>query len=218
MEEKSQRSPTLSPAAPVFATQPLKLRQSLADEYQGIAINEIDNAIRQSRSEESFFQYLKRGLYYLSPEVVAQQVEYQQQRITEAAKLGIQTSSPKETQEASLDLSSLRLALVGGHEATRREVIWELTSNYHVQEVIEVAPSSEAYISRNTVRNKISNCNLIVVITGYMGHDLSNIISELQQDNALAGQVLLVACRGKSGIVREILQTVVQSISFHSIN
>ncbi len=191
-----------------------KLRQSLANEYQGIAIAEIDNAIRQGRSEEAFFQDLKRGLYYLSPEVVPQLIEYQQQSLAEAAKLGIQTLLTKETQEASLDLSSLRLALVGGHEATRREVIRELTSNYHVQEVVEVAPSREAYISRSTVQSKISNCNLIAVITGYMGHDLSNIISELQKDNAPNAQMLLLACRGKSGVVREILQAIAQSNSF----
>lgn len=185
-----------------------KLRSSLANEYQGIAIEEIDNAIRQGRSEEPFFQDLKRALYYLSPEIVPQLIEYQKQSKDEATKLGIQANSSEDSEETAPNLSSLRLALVGGHEATRREVIRELTSTYRIQEVVEVAPSSEAYISRSNVQSRISNCNLIVVITGYMGHDLSNIVSELQRDNALAGPVLPVACRGKSGVIREILRTV----------
>lgn len=63
-----------------------------------------------------------------------------------------------------------------------------------------MALSSKAYISRNTVQSKISNCNLIAFITEYMRSELSNIISELQKDNALAGQVLLVAYRGQSAI------------------
>ena len=185
-----------------------KLRSSLTNEYQGIAIDEIDNAIRQGRSEEPFSQDLKLALYSLSPEIVPQLIEYQQQSRDEATKLGLQVDPSSDSQETLPDLSSLRLALVGGHEATRREVIRELTSDYRVHEVVEVAPSSEAYISRSNVQSRISNCNLIVVITGYMGHDLSNIVSELQKDNALAGQILLVACRGKSGVIREILQAV----------
>lgn len=182
-----------------------KLRSSLANEYQGIAIDEIDNAIRQGRSEESFFQDLKRALYYLSPEIVPQLIEYQQQSKDEATKLGIQSHSSEDSEETAPDISSLRLALVGGHEATRREVVRELTSIYQVQEVVEVAPSSEAYISRGSVQNRIKNCDLIAVITGYMGHDLSNIISELEKANSLSGRVMPMSCRGKSGVVREIV-------------
>ncbi|PSN16980.1 hypothetical protein C7293_00175 [filamentous cyanobacterium CCT1] len=182
-----------------------KLRLSLANEYQGIAIDEIDNAIRQGRSEEPFFQNLKRALHYLSPETVPQLIEYQQQSKDEAIKLGIQVHSSEDSKETSPDLSFLRLALVGGHEATRREVVRELTSIYQVQEVVEVAPSSEAYISRSSVQNRIKKCDLVAVITGYMGHDLSNIISELEKASSLSGRVLPMSCRGKSGVVREIV-------------
>ena len=38
-----------------------------------------------------------------------------------------------------------------------------------------------------------------------MGHDLSKIVSELNKDDALAGEVLPLSCRGKSGVIREIL-------------
>lgn len=110
-----------------------------------------------------------------------------------------------ETVLETTDLSGLRLALVGGHSDTRREVIRELSENYRLQDYVEIAPSSEAYLSRSSVKARIGNCDLIVVITGYMGHDLSRIVSELQRDGALNGQVLLLACRGKSGVVREII-------------
>jgi len=56
--------------------------------------------------------------------------------------------------------ASLSLALVGGHKAHRHEVIRKLTSTYRMQEVVEVAPSSEAYISHSNGQSKISNCNL----------------------------------------------------------
>lgn len=112
-----------------------------------------------------------------------------------------------ETVLEAIDLSGLRLALVGGHPDTRREVIRELSENYRLQDYVEVAPSSEAYLSRSSVRAKIGNCDLIVVITGYMGHDLSQIVSELKRDGALNGQVLLLGrqVKAKSGVVREII-------------
>jgi hypothetical protein len=111
-------------------------------------------------------------------------------------------------------LASIRLALVGGHQATRREVIRELCENYGLQNYVEVVPSSEAYISRSEVQAKISNCNLITVITGYMGHDLSQIISDLKKDGSLTGDVFFLACRGKSGVVREILNKVMKILPF----
>lgn len=104
-----------------------------------------------------------------------------------------------------IDLSSLSLALVGGHAATRREVIRELSESYRLDDAIEVAPSSENYIDSSSVQTKISGCNLIAVITGYMRYDLSRIVSSLKKDDALVGEVLLLPCRGKSSVVRELI-------------
>ncbi|MBF2002487.1 MAG: hypothetical protein IGS38_17415 [Synechococcales cyanobacterium M58_A2018_015] len=201
---RKQHFELLEGLEPYIDTLP-RLRQNLSNEYQGLAINEIDNAIRQGRSEEAFFQDLKRALYYLSSEVVSQLVEYQQQSLSEAAKLGIQTSPGDEIPDSPLDLSALRLALVGGHTATRREVVRELTETYNMKDITEIAPSSESHISRNSIQSKISNCDLVAVITGYMGHDLSQIVSDLDKSGALTGQVILLPCRGKSGVVRTIL-------------
>ncbi|MEH1885605.1 hypothetical protein, partial [Nostoc sp.] len=61
---------------------------------------------------------------------------------------------------------------------------------------------------RSCVGKIIINCNLIAVITGYMGHDLSQIVSDLKKDGTLTGDVFFLACRGKSGVVRAILNKV----------
>jgi thioredoxin-like negative regulator of GroEL len=182
-----------------------KLRQSLANDYQGIAIAEINNALRQARVEEPFFQDLKRALLKLDRDSIRELVEYRQQCRAEAQELEIQIASEDGTATDTPDLSSLRLALVGGHEATRREVICELREGYGLEDAVEVPPSSEAYVDRSSVQTKINNCDLIAVITGYMGHDLSLIVSDLKKDGALVGEVLPLPCRGKSGVVREIL-------------
>lgn len=184
------------------------LRQSLANDYFGLAISEIDNALRQEEVEAPFFQDLKRALLYLNSDSANELVEYRQQRRAEATKLEVQVASDEDIVSRTQNLASISLALVGGHQATRREVIRELCENYGLQNCVEVAPSSEAYINRSNVQAQISNCNLIAVITGYMGHDLSQIVSGLKKDGTLTGDVFFLACRGKSGVVRAILNKV----------
>lgn len=184
------------------------LRQNLVNDYFGLAIAEIDNALRQEEVEAPFFEDLKRALLCLNSDSANELVEYRQQRRAEATKLEVQVASDKNIVSITQNLASIRLALVGGHQATRREVIRELCENYGLPNCVEVAPSSEVYISRSNVQAQISNCNLIAVITGYMGHDLSQIVSDLKKDGALTGDVFFLACRGKSGVVRAILNKV----------
>ncbi|MBD2665157.1 hypothetical protein B6N60_04604 [Richelia sinica FACHB-800] len=187
------------------------LRPTLANDYFGLAIAEIDNALRQGEAEASFFQDLKLALFCLNSDFANDLVKYRQQLRADASKLDVQVALDENTVSTTQNLASIRLALVGGHQATRREIIRELCENYGLQNYIEVAPSSEAYISRSNVQAQISNCNLIAVITGYMGHDLSQIISDLKKDGALTGEVFFLACRGKSGVVRAILNKVQQN-------
>lgn len=187
------------------------LCQSLANDYFGLAIAEIDSALRQGEIEAPFFPDLKRALFCLNSDSANELVEYRQQRRAEAAKLDIRLPSDDNPERITPNLASINLALVGGHQATRREVIHELCESYGLQDYVEVAPSNEAHIDRNNVKAQISNCNLIAVITGYMGHDLSLIVSNLKKDGTLTGDVFFLACRGKSGVVRTILNKVQQN-------
>ncbi len=66
-----------------------------------------------------------------------------------------------------------------------------------MKDITEIAPSGESHISRNSVQSKISNCDLIAVITGYMGHDLSQIVSDLDKHSAeFKARVALEAIKG----------------------
>ncbi|MFG6105681.1 hypothetical protein U2F10_25775 [Leptothoe sp. EHU-05/26/07-4] len=107
-----------------------------------------------------------------------------------------------------IDLSGLHLALVGGHDATRREVIRELTEQYGLKQWVELPPFKRGSSKLAQVRLRIQRCDLIVVITGYMNHAMTDSISQLKASGALSGQVMLVNCRGKTGVVRAILQRV----------
>ena len=109
------------------------------------------------------------------------------------------------------DLSRLVLGIVGGHEATRREVIHELTEKYQLQRCVEVPPTWEGRHQKRVVRQKLEHCDLIVIITGYMNHSLTNAVFSLKSSGALRGEVVLLNFRGKSGVVREILRLVARN-------
>ena len=129
-------------------------------------------------------------------------LEYVAKEFGKRAKLSIGAAAPK------VDLSGLHLALVGDHDATRREVIRELTEQYGLQKWVELPPFERGNDGVAQIRARIERCDLIVVITGYMNHKLTDCINRLKRSGALSGDVMLVSCRGKTGVVRAILQRV----------
>lgn len=109
-----------------------------------------------------------------------------------------------------VDLSGLKLALVGGHDATRREVIQELSQRHGLTDWVELPPFNKHSLGKSNIKAKIHNCDLIVLITGYMRHKQTDSVVQLKKLGSLSGDVLLLNCRGKSGVVREILAYVVR--------
>ena len=109
------------------------------------------------------------------------------------------------------DLSQFVLGIVGGHEATRREVIHELTEKYQLRRCVEVPPTWEGRHQKRVVRKKLECCDLIVIVTGYMNHSLTQAVFALKSSGALRGEVVLLNFRGKSGVVREILRLVTRN-------
>jgi hypothetical protein len=180
------------------------LRQILVAEYQGIALAEIDAALRTPRVEDPFFDDLVRALLLLNSTVAHDVYGYRRQRREEAHGIGVQVVAQPPA-AAEVDLSSFRLAIVGGHSDTRRAVADTLRERHSLGRCTEVAPSSEDHVSRERVLERIAGSNLIAVITGYTGHDLTNIVRDLLHGGQISGQVLWLSCRGKSGVVRDIL-------------
>ncbi|MEM9088074.1 MAG: DUF2325 domain-containing protein [Cyanobacteria bacterium P01_F01_bin.53] len=103
-----------------------------------------------------------------------------------------------------VNLSKVSLALVGGHETTHREVSEEL-KKYGLKRCVHVPPHSIASNSRNQIKDKISQCDLIVTITSYVDHSVVRCVKQLRDTQMLAGEVIRVSCHGKSGVVREVL-------------
>jgi hypothetical protein len=104
-----------------------------------------------------------------------------------------------------VDLSNLHLAIIGGHSTIRRSVITELSDRYNLQHWVEVPPFSHGHLGRTRIKAKIQHCDLIVMITRYMNHSLSDSIYGLKAAGALSGDLLHLDCRGKTGVIRQIL-------------
>lgn len=105
----------------------------------------------------------------------------------------------------TVNLSNLKLALIGGHDSIRRAVIRELSEHYHLTRWVQLPPFTKHSLGRSNIKAKIHDCDLIVLITGYMKHMQTESVVQLRKLGSLSGDVLLLNCRGKSGVVREIL-------------
>ena len=110
--------------------------------------------------------------------------------------------------EQVADLSWVRLGIVGGHPATQREVVNELSLIHGLQRWVVVPPSREGTFKKSVLKGKLEGCDLIVIVTGYMNHSLTHAVFGLKSSGALSGKVVLLNFRGKSGVVREILREV----------
>ena len=176
----------------------------------------------QSAIDQEIQQVKKRNLQLLKERDDFQlKVWEQEQQITELLDYIAQTGEDPEADELTddsslseiaqtVDLSALSLALLGGHGATRRGVIETLSAQHGLKQWVEIPPFSNISAGRNKVKAKVQSCDLIVVITGYMSHKLTNNIQSLKESGALTGDVLLLSCRGKSGVIREVLNYVTQ--------
>lgn len=179
----------------------------LALEYQSIAVEELVRSLRQGRPMPAYVADLRRALHFLSRELaddLTRAIEAERQALTERSM-----AAPTNDVEASpaASLAGVRLAIVGGHVAMRREVEAELRERHGLVEYTEVAPSSEAHVDRDLVRDRTTGRDLVVVVAGYTGHDLTGHVRDLQRAGEIAGRVIWPRCRGKSGVVREILES-----------
>lgn len=188
----------------------LTLRTILASEYQHICTAETQVSLLRNEPIPSFIQAIQRSLHFLDRAVADFITAYIHDERAQLHSRDLAFTEQVFVPTQQTDLSKLKLTIIGGHGTMRREVEERLRQEHGLTDYLEVAPSSEAHIDRAKVRERVSGRDLIVVITGYIGHDLSNLVRDLQQAGEIAGRVLWPTCRGKSGVLREILAAVMQ--------
>ncbi len=92
-------------------------------------------------------------------------------------------------EDLPVDLARVYLALVGGHLDVRRVMIDELRNEYGLKSYVEVSPTREENVDRPGVQARLDGADLIGVIIGYSGHDLTNIVRAMKEDKELSGHV-----------------------------
>gem|GEM_PF-2287921 len=181
------------------------IRVPLADEYQSMCITVIDLVLLRNESIPSFIKAAQRSLHFLNRDAADFIAEYIADEREQLIKRSHTVTDEVFASDQSVSLATLRLTIIGGHVAMRREVERELREHYYLDDYLEVPPSTEAHVDHNVVRDRVVERDLVVVVTSYSGHDLTNHVRTLQQVGTITGRIIWPRCRGKSGVIREIL-------------
>ncbi|ESA32076.1 hypothetical protein N836_28385 [Leptolyngbya sp. Heron Island J] len=123
----------------------------------------------------------------------------------------ISTAQKPEEVTLSTTLENWKIAFVGGHAATRRVVIQTLHEDHGlVYAPVEIPPSREVSSSQKQLKQKLAECDLIILIVRYCNHSLTKSLMQLKDKGALKGEILTPNSRGVSGVVRDILTFVAE--------
>ena len=199
-----------------------KLKQFQADyDYQQQEL--VDYVDSEQRRLEEQIKNLEQELAQVS-EITAEKerllTDYTQLQLhcaeleDELAELrqnsGESCRQPKKTKKIkqALKFGTKRLILVGGHQKVCGRVFEILCTNNDLNNYDYIPPSSEGRVSTKEVKAKIENADLVAVITGYIGHDLSGIVDNLK--SRTRGETIRLNSRGSSGIVEEIKEYLVK--------
>lgn len=103
-----------------------------------------------------------------------------------------------------LDLSSKKIAFIGGDKRVIERIIKDLKSDFNLNKCSEIFPSWEKKMDLFSVKSKIINADFIFHFTARSKHDSQNILRELKHN--ISGQIIQVNSDGYSGAIREILE------------
>lgn len=176
------------------------LRESLIESCEEL----LRQAMESARREGAFSEYA-RDLYRTWRKLARRgELGEEYRRLVvdlRVAGQGVAAGADAEG-DAPPRLDGRRIALVGGHARTREHVRARLES--WGARVDEVAPPTNGRVKEREIADRIHSSDLILLIVGYMGHDMSTVVNNLVRRDALAGTVLPVDCRGTSGVCRAI--------------
>ena len=117
-------------------------------------------------------------------------------------------SSPTETASLeatpNVNLSNYRIAIVGGHRKVCRRVKAHLRSKYNLTKARHIPSQREKSIDYSRLHSKLEKCDLIVLMTDYMGHPLKKMVLDLKSKGSTGGHILYINTTGFSSINREI--------------
>lgn len=173
---------------------------AVVDGYVNMLNKEIEIALSKGSPLPVYTTDARRMLKVLDTARYDELWDRYEKRLGEFQKRELLVAPLLVEEDCFVPLNGKRIALVGGHDTTRSEVRHELEKVGG--SVVEVPPGKR--FDEKSVRDKVRNCNLVVLIVGYMGHDLSTIVDKNSATEK--GHILRIPYRGKSGVCREIMR------------
>ena len=103
-----------------------------------------------------------------------------------------------------VDISSLFIGFVGGHAKTMNRVINRLQKEHGLKNYVLLEAGYDH--NQSIFRAKLTNCNLIVFVSGYAGHHYFNMLQNLQNAGTVTKEMIILSRAAESGIVREVIK------------
>ncbi len=107
-----------------------------------------------------------------------------------------------------IDLSDIRVAIVGGHQTMMSYVQSTLSQENHLRDFRPL--SKDTHLSTKAFKEKLKKVDLILVVRGYMSHSMSQIVDDLETKCQLRGKVIRLptTCTSGPAIVRIIREEI----------
>ena len=168
-----------------------------------------DYAALQDKQTEyiGFFTLYDNEIQKLESDLASQQIELGSCYV-ELSRTRAQVMAEGADSEVSqpapppLDLSTWKIAMVGGHENMTHGVSEKLQQQYNLKELIKI-PSE--HVPQQQLKQKLENCDLVVLIIGYINHALTGSINDLKDKKAIKGEVIPINSLGVSGVMRDLI-------------
>jgi hypothetical protein len=113
-----------------------------------------------------------------------------------------------ESYDFLVDLSTYTIAIIGGHTKSVARIAEELHRHrLGRNNFIAIPPSSEQNISESSMK-KIKNCDLVVVVTNFIGHGSTTIIGNLKGKKSIKGEIIYTTKTSGATISMKILETI----------
>ena len=109
------------------------------------------------------------------------------------------------------DISNYRIAMVGGHPKAYRQITAYLQHRYNLTHIVHIPSRKGRYISRSQVHKKLASCELVMLITQYIDHALSDLVLDFNNKPSTNSRLLYINTTGASSIIRE-LDTCIEKI------
>lgn len=199
LQEQLESQPRSLVPAPELERLKADLEKAKAEEEQAFEL--IEQIEREKGQIEREKVDVQNQLYQLEHEygLILQKNEELEERLVQYEA---------EQSFRNIDLSDIRVAIVGGHQNMMNYAQSTLSQENHLRDFRLL--SKDTHLSTKAFKEKLKKADLILVVRGYMSHSMSQIVDDLETKGQLRGKVIRLptTCTSGPAIVRIIREEI----------